>query len=386
MFSKNLLVKHFALATTLLLLTSCDDKQTQTQSLPPVEVSTATIESQRAPLFTELPGRTSAARVAEVRPQVNGIIQKRLFEEGSDVQAGQQLYQIDPSLYQATLQSAQADLAKNKANLKSIAAKASRYAELIKVKAVSQQDYDDAQANNEQAKALILSSEAAVETARITLDYTKVYAPIAGHIGKSSVTEGALVTSDQATSLATITQLDPIYVDVNQSSSELLQLRAALKQGKLQSGDSDTTKVTLSIDGSTEAYAGQGKLQFSDVTVDPSTGAVQLRALFPNPDHTLLPGLFVRARLEQGSSDNAILVPQKALVRTPTGGAKVWIVGQDNKVEERPVEVGRAVGDKWLITNGLQAGEKVVTEGLQKIHAGVEVRLAAAPEQPASQH
>jgi len=367
------------------LATGCDDKKQSNGPRPtgPVEVSAIAVESGRVALTTELPGRTTAFRVAEVRPQVNGIILKRLFQEGSEVKAGQQLYQIDPATYQAAVNSAQADLVKARASLKSVEAKASRYQDLVRINAVSRQDYDDAVASLDQAKAQILVAEAAVQTARISLGYTKVFAPISGRIGKSSVTEGALVTANQTTTLATITQLDPIFVDVSQSSSELMRLRRAIAPGNAAAA---SAPVTLTLDGTSQPYDLPGRLEFSDVTVDQSTGAVQVRAVFPNPRHDLYPGLFVRARIEQGVREQAILVPQKALVRTPDGGASVWVIGADNKVAPRPVKAGQAVGDSWVIEEGLTPGDQVVIEGLQKIRPGAEVRVAAkaAPAAPAA--
>ena len=363
----------------LLALGACDDKQKQAAGHAqggPVPVSVVTVERQAVPLSTELPGRTSAYRVAEVRPQVSGIVLKRLFEEGTDVKAGQQLYQIDPSTYQAAVQSANADLAKARATLKSTEAKAVRYADLVQINAVSRQDYDDVVATQDQARAQVLVAQAALETARINLEYTKVYAPISGRIGKSSVTEGALVTANQTAALATITQLDPMYVDVSQSSAELMRLRQAVAAGTVQQGEAQAA-VRLIVDGAGKPYAQDGKLKFSDVTVDQSTGAVQLRAVFPNPAGELYPGLFVRARVEQGTRDNAILIPQQALVRNPDGSAAVWVVGADNHVAPRPVTVGTAVGDKWLVDTGLEAGDRVVTAGLQKIRPGAEVSIAA---------
>lgn len=371
-------------------LSACDDnKQAQAPAgPPPVEVNVQTLAARTVALTTELPGRTAAYRVAEVRPQVSGIVQKRLFEEGSHVKAGQQLYQIDPATYQAALQSAQADVVKARATLKSIEAKAERYADLVKINAVSKQEYDDVVASLDQAKASILVANAAVETARINVGYTKVYAPIDGVIGKSSVTEGALVTANQTTSLATITQLDPIYVDVSQSSSELMRLRQAVAAGTVRAGQADQAPVSLRFDGSAQAYPHMGQLKFADVTVDPSTGAVQVRAVFPNPEKLLYPGLFVRARIEQGSRDGALLVPQRALVRNPDGSAAVWVVGADNKVAPRPVTTSQVVGDSWLIDAGLAVGDRVVVEGLQKIRPGAEVRPveagAAAAAQPAA--
>lgn len=369
-----------AVAALILAVAACDEpKQGAAPPRGPVEVTVITLEAGRVPLFTELPGRTSAYRVAEVRPQVSGIVLKRLFEEGSVVEAGQQLYQIDQATYQASLQSAQADLAKARATQKSIEAKAARYADLVKINAVSRQDYDDVVAGLDQAKAQIMVSQAAVDMARINLEYTKVLAPIGGRIGKSAVTEGALVTANQAGPMATITQLDPIYVDLSQSSSDLMRLRQAISSGQVQQGDSDHAMVSLFLDGAAQPYGSPGKLQFSDVTVDQSTGAVQLRAVFPNPRNDLLPGLFVRARVEQGVREQAILVPQKALVRNPDGSAVVWVVDPDNKANPRPVEIGQAVGGDWLVNAGVQPGERVVVEGLQKVRPGAEVKVAAPP-------
>ena len=371
-----------ALTLTLALSACGDDKQAaQPAAAPPTEVTVVTLAPQRLPLFTDLPGRTAAFRVAEVRPQVGGIVLKRLFQEGSEVKAGQQLYQIDPATYQAAVQSANADLVKARANLKSIEAKAARYADLVQINAVSRQDYDDVVANMDQGKAQILVAQAAVSTARISLDYTKVYAPISGRIGKSSVTEGALVTANQSAALATVTQLDPIYVDVSQSSSDLMRLRQAVSAGLVQQ-QVDQAPVTLTLDGASQAYGQTGQLQFSDVTVDQSTGAVQVRAVFPNPGHELYPGLFVRARVSQGVRDNVILVPQAALLRNPDGSAAVWVVGADNKVAPRPVSAGQAVDDKWVINSGLAAGDKVVVAGLQKIRPGAEVRAVEAGAKP----
>lgn len=371
------------LALAVLATTGCDDKKQANGPRPsgPVEVVAITVEPGRVALTTELPGRTTAFRIAEVRPQVNGIVLKRLFQEGSEVKAGQQLYQIDPATYQAAVNSAQADLVKARASLKSVEAKASRYQDLVQINAVSRQDYDDAIASLDQAKAQIQVAEAAVQTARINLGYTKVFAPISGRIGKSSVTEGALVTANQATSLATITQLDPIFVDVSQSSSELLRLRRTMATGGTEAA---AAPVTLTLDGTSQPYDLPGRLEFSEVTVDQTTGAVQLRAVFPNPRHDLYPGLFVRARIEQGVKDQAIQIPQKALVRGADGSASVWVIGPDNKVAPRPVKASQAVGDTWIVESGLAAGDQVVTEGLQKIRPGAEVRVAPAKTAPAA--
>lgn len=368
-------------AAILLVIAGCDSGAPASGRPPggPVAVSVTTLTAERVPLSVELPGRTSAFRIAEVRPQVSGIVLERLFEEGSEVKSGQQLYQIDPATYRAAVRSAEADLARARANLKSVQAKAVRYADLVKINAISRQDYDDAVAAQDQAKADILVAQAALETARINLEYTKVYAPISGHIGKSSVTEGALVTASQSTPIATITQLDPIYVDLSQSITDLMRLRQAMSSGQVERGESGGTPVTLMLDGTAQTYGQTGQLKFSDVTVDETTGSVQVRAVFPNPEQALYPGLFVRARIAQGVRDNALLVPQQAVVRNPDGSAAVWVVGADGKVAQRPVVTAQSVGDKWLIESGLQAGERVVTEGLQRLRPGAEVLVAESP-------
>ncbi|MDD3029414.1 MAG: efflux RND transporter periplasmic adaptor subunit [Alphaproteobacteria bacterium] len=389
MFARtNLLFVAFLLFVSL-TVTACKDEKAA-QNAPekrPVEVTVVTVKAQKLPLFSELTGRTSAFRVAEVRPQVSGIILKRLFKEGSDVKEGDQLYQIDPAPYEAALQSAKADLAKAKANLKSIQARAKRYEALVKIKAVSQQDYDDTMAGLSEAEAQILVAEAAVKTAQINLNYTKVYAPINGRTGKSNVTEGALVTANQAMVLASITQLDPIYVDITQSSSALILLRQEILDGSLKAENVKSAPVKLMLDATAKPYAYPGKLEFSDVTVEESTGSIQLRAIFPNPEGELLPGLFVRARIEQGTKENAILVPQQAVSRTSGGGASVWVVGSDNIVHVRSVKLAQAIGDNWLVEDGLKDGEKVVTEGTLKIREGATVHATeAANETPADKH
>lgn len=371
--------KHIALpvlAALLLLSTAaCQERQAQQMgdggpgAPGAVGVTVTTVEPRDLPLATELSGRAVPYRVAEVRPQVSGIVLKRLFEEGGTVEAGQQLYQIDPATYQAAAQSAEADLAKARANLKSVEAKAARYADLVKINAVSRQDYDDVVATLDQAKAQIMVAQAAVQTARINLDFTKVYAPIAGRIGKSSVTEGALVTANQTSAMATITQLDPIFVDLNQSSAELAHMRRLAAAGNAP--DAPAVVRLLSDDGGVQPAA--GRLKFTDVTVDPSTGMVQLRAEFANPRHELLPGQFVRARVEQGTLKQALLIPQPALARNPDGSTIVWVVGADNTVQPRPVQVGGAVGGEWRIDGGLNPGERVVVTGLQKIQPGAPV-------------
>ena len=354
------------------VLTGCDDNKSQqaAQQQPP-EVGVVTIKNEPLKITTELPGRTSAYRVAEVRPQVSGIILKRNFVEGSDIKAGESLYQIDPATYQASYQSAQGDLAQAEANARIAQLTVKRYKPLLGTKYISQQDYDTAVATAAQNDAAVQAAKANVETARINLAYTKVTSPISGRIGKSAVTEGALVQSAQTTALATVQQLDPMYVDVTQSSDEFMRLRADLESGKLKQNDGKAN-VTLMMQNGNE-YSQPGTLEFSDVTVDETTGSITLRAIFPNPDHRLLPGMFVRARLEAGTNPNAILVPQQGVTRNPTGQATAMVVGADNKVEVRSITTSQAIGDKWLVTAGLKPGERVITVGLQRAKAGAQV-------------
>ena len=339
----------------------------QEEAAPPApqkpKVGNVTLQAEPFAVTTELPGRTRAYRIAEVRPQVNGIIQKRLFTEGSDVKAGQQLYQIDPSVYEATLKSAQASVASSKSL-------ADRYAELVKDQAVSKQAYDE-------ARAASLQAEAELERARIDLRYTKVLAPISGRIGRSAVTEGALVSNGQEQELATIQQLDPIYVDVTQPARDLLALRRDLAEGRLQKAGENAAKVTLMLEDGSD-YGHEGKLEFSEVTVDPGTGSVTLRAVFPNPDKVLLPGMFVHAQLVAGMKSEAILVPQQGVTRNAKGEPTAMVVNAENKVELRTIKTERAVGNRWLVGDGLQPGDRVITEGLQFIQPGVEVEVAPA--------
>jgi membrane fusion protein, multidrug efflux system len=357
-----------------LILTGCGKKQSggPPQSGAP-EVAVVTVKPERVMLTTELPGRTSAYLIAEVRPQVGGIIQKRLFTEGSDVKEGEVLYQIDPAVYQATYNSAKAALARSEANLIPIRLKAGRYAELVKVNAVSQQESDDVSAALKQAEADVEAGKAAVETARINLAYTKVTAPISGRIGRSSVTSGALVTANQAAALATIQQLSPIYVDVTQSSADLLRLKQNLASGMLKSSGAAQARVSLLLEDGTP-YPLAGTLKFSEVSVDQSTGSITLRAVFPNPKHMLLPGMFVRAILEEGVNEHAILVPQRGVTRNPAGNAMVMVVGSEDKVEPRVIKVLRTVGENWLVSEGLKAGDRVILEGLQKARPGTPVK------------
>ncbi len=368
-------------------LAGCGQSSQADVQTPPrePEVVVATIAPQAVTLTTALPGRTSAFLVSEVRPQVGGIIQKRLFTEGADVRAGDVLYQIDPATYQAAYDNARAAQAKAEANALPARLKAERYANLAKARAVSKQDNDDAQAADKQAQAEVIATQAALESARINLSYTRVTAPVSGRIGKSAVTPGALVTASQALPLATVQQIDPIYVDVTQSSAELLRLKRDLVSGKLKRAGEHGATVKLFFEDGTP-YPLEGVLQFSDITVDQNTGVITLRALFPNPDHDLLPGLYVRAVLEEGVDENAILVPQAAVSRNAKGEAQVLVVTADNSVEQRAIDVDRVVGDGWLVRAGLAAGDRVVTEGLQKAAPGAKVKIvgaAARAETPA---
>lgn len=374
-----------ALVCSGLILSGCGQQANTEVVASAPDVGVVDIQAQAITLTTELSGRTSAFQVSEVRPQVGGIIQKRLFVEGADVKAGQALYQIDPATYQATYDSARASLAKAEASLISIRNKASRYEELVAIKAVSQQDNDDSQAALKQAQADVASAKAAVETARINLDYTRVAAPISGRIGRSSVTPGALVTAGQSAALATVQQLDTIYVDVTQSSAELLRLKRDLASGQLKAAGANQASVKLILeDGS--VYPQAGKLQFSDVTVDQSTGSITLRAVFPNPKGELLPGMYVRAVLEEGGEDRAILVPQQGVTRDTKGNPTALVVGPDNKVELRVLKTRRTIGDKWLVSEGLKAGDKLIVDGLQRIAPGATVNPvpATAAEQSAT--
>jgi membrane fusion protein (multidrug efflux system) len=345
-------------------------------------VATITIQSQRIALTTELPGRTSPYLVAEIRPQVNGIIQKRQFREGSDVQAGQLLYQIDPAPFQAAFDSAKASLGKAQANLPAIRSKAERYKELIVDKAVSQQDYDDAAAAVDQALAEIEYWKAQVAAARINLGYTRVTAPISGRIGRSSVTDGALVTAYQAAFLATIQQLDPIYVDVTQSSAELLRLRRNLVSGRLSADEKNGRTVRILLEDGTP-YPLEGKLQFRDVTVDPATGSYTVRIVVPNPEHLLLPGMFVRAVVQEGIAEQAILVPQQGVSRNPKGEPIALIVDDLGKVQQRILTLNRAIGDQWLVASGLSAGESLIVEGMLNVRPGAAVRAVPLDRQKA---
>lgn len=349
------------------LLTGCDGQENPQQHAQAPQVSVHIVKSAPLAVTTELPGRTDAYRVAEVRPQVSGIILHRNFTEGSDVKAGESLYQIDPATYQAAYDNAKGELVKAQAAANIAHLTVKRYVPLVGTQYVSKQEYDQAVATAQQADASVVAAKAGVESARINLAYTKVTSPINGRIGKSSVTEGALVTNGQATALARVQQLDPIYVDVTQSSSDFMRLK---QQTSLQKGD--TSSVELLMENG-QPYPLKGTLQFSDVTVDESTGSITLRALFPNPQHMLLPGMFVRARIDEGTQPDAILVPQQGVTRTPRGDATVLVVNEKNQVESRTVVAPQAIGDRWLITEGLKNGDRVIISGLQKVRPGVTV-------------
>ncbi|WGL56637.1 efflux RND transporter periplasmic adaptor subunit [Kluyvera intermedia] len=368
-----------SLIFSAILLSGCDNSADQQAHAPTPQVTVHVVNIAPLSITTELPGRTSAFRVAEVRPQVSGIILKRHFIEGSDVQAGESLYQIDPATYQAAYDSAKGDESKAQAAAAIAHLTVKRYVPLLGTKYISQQDYDQAVATARQADADVMAAKAAVESARINLAYTKVTSPITGRIGKSSVTEGALVTNGQSDAMATVQQLDPIYVDVTQSSSDFMRL----KQESLQHGGEAKSVQLLMENG--QAYSIKGTLQFSDVTVDESTGSITLRAIFPNPQHTLLPGMFVRTRIDEGVNPNAMLVPQQGVTRTPRGEATVLLVNDKNQVEMRNVVASQAIGDQWLITSGLKSGDKVIVSGLQKVHPGATVKAEEETAVPAAQ-
>lgn len=354
------------------LLAGCKEKEETPAVHAEPHVTVHVVKSAPLAVTTELPGRTSAFRIAEVRPQVSGIILQRNFKEGSDVQAGDSLYQIDPATYQASFDSAKGELAKSEAAAAIAHLTVKRYNPLVGTKYISQQEYDQAIADARQADAAVIAAKAAVESARINLAYTKVTSPISGRIGKSSVTEGALVTNGQASQLATVQQLDPIYVDVTQSSNDFMRLKQSVELGNLHK-DSASSSVELVMENG-QVYPLKGTLQFSDVTVDESTGSITLRAVFPNPQHTLLSGMFVRARIDEGVQPDAILIPQQGVSRTPRGDATVMIVNDKNQVEARSVEASQAIGDQWLISKGLKQGEQVIVSGLQKARPGAQVK------------
>ncbi|PHV16306.1 efflux RND transporter periplasmic adaptor subunit [Janthinobacterium sp. BJB1] len=377
-----------AVLCATVIMAGCSKKQEAPHAQQAPQVVVFTVNPAALPMSAELPGRTNAYQVADVRPQVGGLIQKRLFVEGSDVKAGTALYQIDPATYQAAYNSAKAALSKAKANLLTAGPKASRYKELVAIEGVSRQEYDDAVAAFEQAKADVESATAALETANINLKYSTVTAPISGRTSRSAVTAGALVTAGQAQALTTVQQLDPIYVDVTQSSTDLLRLKRQMADGSLKKVGEGQAKVDLILpDGS--KYSEPGKLQFAGVTVDPTTGNVVLRALFPNPKGELLPGMYVRAQLATGVDEKAITVPQVGVTRNQKGQATAMILNKENKVEQRILTTSGTIGNDWLVTSGLAAGDRVIVEGLQKIKPGapavaVPAKAEAAPAAAAS--
>lgn len=371
---------------------ACDRQQTKT-ALPPPEVVTMEIVEQQVVLTTELPGRTCAYLMAEVRPQVSGIIQKRLFKEGSMVKTGQLLYQIDPATFQAAYDSAAASLTRARANLPPVRSRAERFRKLLADNAVSQQDFDNADSAFRQAQAEVEYWKAAVESARINLEHTRLTAPISGRIGRSNITEGALVTANQPSALAVIQQFDPIYVDVPQSTADLLQLKRRIRSGSLDVNGGSQKKVGLILEDGSE-YPLEGNLEFRDVTVDPSSGTINLRAVFSNPRDILLPGMFVRAVVQEGVNKRALLIPQEAVSRDPKGNPLTLIVDQDGIVRQQPIEIDRAIGNQWLISTGLSPGERIIIEGMLKVRPGMQVKevsdrgekrpLAQSATQPAA--
>ncbi len=352
------------------LLSACGSQEAPASAPPPAKVGIITLKAQAIDLTTTLPGRVTAFQTAEVRPQVGGIVKRRVYAEGTEVKAGSVLYELDPATYQAAYASASASLAKANALAKQAKLIAKRYEGLVAIKAVSQQENDDAQASAAQTQADVALAKAALDKARIELNYTRITSPISGRSGKSSVTAGALLTANQVQALTTVVQLDPIYVDMTQSSSDFLALKRAIEQGGVNQGKRIPVKLTLS-DGRTYEHA--GSVAFSESTVDPSTNSITLRAQFPNPDGQLLPGLFVQAEVAQGQQQG-VLAPQRALSRNPQGDATAMVLDQDNNVQPRVVKTSRAIGDKWQVVEGLQAGDRLVVDGLQKARPGSVVK------------
>ncbi|MCA8329478.1 efflux RND transporter periplasmic adaptor subunit [Burkholderia cepacia] len=369
-------------ATAAVFLAACGKKESAPPPQTP-EVGVVTVQPQAVPVFTDLPGRTSAFLVAQVRARVDGIVLRREFTEGTDVKAGQRLYKIDPAPYIAALNSAKATLAKAQANLVTQNALVARYKVLVAANAVSKQDYDNAVATQGQAAADVAAGKAAVDTAQINLGYTDVVSPITGRVGISQVTPGAYVQASQATLMSTVQQLDPVYVDLTQSSLEGLKLRQDVQSGRLKTSGPGAAKVSLILeDGKT--YSEPGKLQFSDVTVDQTTGSVTIRAVFPNPGKVLLPGMFVRARIEEGVNENAFLVPQIGVTHDQKGQAIAMVVNASNKVEPRPLKTTGMQGPNWVVEGGLQAGDHVIVQGADKVRPGATVKTVPAQLAPAA--
>ena len=373
-------VMRVCLGLLTISATACERESAGQPAKQPPQVGVITVYPQPVARTTVLPGRTAAVMTSEVRPQVTGIILKRLFTEGSEVQEGQSLYEIDPRPFEAQLAQAEADKAKNEASLANAKLNFARDSVLLPSQlAVTQQQYDNQKALVGELVAAVAADAAAVETARLNLNYTKVLAPISGRIGHSNVTPGALVTANQTSELAVVTQLDPIYVDLNQSSTTLLRLRQEAAAGEIETGGDGAAKVILRLEDN-RAYSLPGKLQFTEVTVDEGTGTVFLRALFPNPEHLLLPGMYVHAELQEGINRDGILVPQQAVSRNTHGDATVLVVGHGDKAELRVIETGAAVRDQWVVTGGLKPGEQVIIDGLQKVRPGATVRPVAASD------
>jgi membrane fusion protein (multidrug efflux system) len=382
-------VPTVAVVIVVSALTACGQKNTGQYSMQAPQVTVVTLQAQAVSLTRELPGRTSAYLVAEVRPQVSGIVKQRLFEEGGFVRAGQPLYELDDAPYRAAYNNSKAALQKAQATLDAASITARRDAALIKIDAVSQQDNDNAIAAQRQDEADVVAAQAAVDSAAVNLGYAHIISPITGRIGKSSVTQGALVTQNQTNAMATVQQLDPIYVDVNQSSSEWLQLRQEVQSGRVEANSAGAAAKIVLENGTT--YSHEGRLQFADVTVDPTTGEFLLRAIVPNPDHILMPGMYVRALISEGVMPKGLLAPQQGIARDPKGNATALVVDAENKVEARDVRVARTIGDKWLVEDGLSPGDRLIVEGLQKVHPGVQVQpveeaasATGAPGTPAS--
>jgi membrane fusion protein (multidrug efflux system) len=372
--NKTTFIAAMVILSGFLILAGCGQQKASGQSKGSAEVAVVTVHTEKVVITTELSGRTSAYLVSEIRPQVGGLIQKRLFVEGSNVKAGQVLYQIDPAPFQAAIDNAKAALGRAEANLPAIRSRTDRFRELLADKAVSQQDYDDAAAALRQCEADIQYWKATVEAARINLGYTRITAPISGRIGKSSVTEGALVTAHQPLSLATVQQLDPIYVDLPQSTAELLRLKRSLEDGSLNPGGKNRNRVRLILEDGT-AYPLEGTFQFRDVTVDPTTGSVMLRGVFPNSKGLLLPGMFVRTIFQEGVNPRAILIPQQAVTRDPKGNPLVLIADAEEKVQLKMITIDRAIADQWLVSSGLAPGDRVIVEGIQKARPGASVKV-----------
>lgn len=369
-------------ATAAMALAACGQKASAPPQQTP-EVGVFTVQPSAVPVVTELPGRTSALLVAQVRARVDGIVLRREFTEGSEVKAGQRLYKIDPAPYQAALNSAKATLAKAQANLATTTAQANRYKVLVAANAVSKQDYDNAVAAQGQAQADVAAGKASVETAQINLGYTDVVAPIGGRTGVSQVTPGAYVQASQATLMDTIQQLDSVYVDLTQSSLDGLKLRRDVQEGRLKTSGPDAAKVTLILEDG-RPYPLPGKLQFSDVTVDQSTGSVTIRATFPNPNRVLLPGMFVRAHIEEGVNEHAMLVPQIGVTHDQKGSATALVVGQDGKVASHELVTSGMRGADWVVDGGLQPGDRVIVQGTEKVHPGMQVKPVPAQLPPAA--